>query len=77
MSCSVETCCIQVTKFIAGIAQSVERLPGRRSRALPMDVCKYVDENGSAVMLAAKRSAGVTPKVNLRNLLYTVNKAHK
>ena len=49
MSCSVDTCCLQVTKLIAGIAQSVERLPGRRSRALPMVVCKYVDENGSAV----------------------------
>ena len=31
-----------------------------------MLVCKYVDENGSAAMLATKRSAGVTPEVNLR-----------
>ena len=31
-----------------------------------MFVQKYVDENGSATMLAAKRSAGVTPEVNLR-----------
>ena len=30
-----------------------------------MLACKYVDENGSAVMLATKRSAGVTPEVNL------------
>ena len=27
---------------------------------------RYVEEIGSAVMLAAKRSAGVTPEVNLR-----------
>ena len=32
----------------------------------PMLVCKYVDENGSATMLATKRSTGVTPEVNLR-----------
>ena len=31
-----------------------------------MLVCKYVYENGSAAMLAAKRSAGVAPEVNLR-----------
>ena len=29
---------------------------------------RYVEENGSATMLAAKRSAGVAPKVNLINL---------
>ena len=34
-----------------------------------MLVHKFVDENGSAAMLAAKRSAGVTPEVNLRILL--------
>ena len=27
-----------------------------------MLVCKYVDENGLAAILVAKRSAGVTPK---------------
>ena len=32
----------------------------------PMPACRYVEENGSAAMLAAKRSAGVTPEVNLR-----------
>ena len=31
-----------------------------------MLVCKYVDETGLATMLAAKRSAGVAPEVNLR-----------
>ena len=30
-----------------------------------MPVHRYVEENGSAAMLAAKRSAGVTPEVNL------------
>ena len=45
-----------------------------------MLVCKYVDENSSAAMLAAKRSAGVIPEVNLReHTSYTsplhVNKA--
>ena len=32
-----------------------------------MPVCKYVDWNGSAVILVARRSAGVAPEVNLRN----------
>ena len=31
------------------------------------DGCKYVGQSGSAAMLAIKRSAGVTPEVNLRN----------
>ena len=38
---------------------------------------KYVVENGSAAMLAAKRSAGVTPEVNLRILLCVGNKVCK
>ena len=33
-----------------------------------LHVCKHRDQNGSAAMVAAKRSAGVTPEVNLRNL---------
>ena len=37
-----------------------------RFRAPPMPTCRSVDENGLAAMLAAKRSAGVTPEVNLR-----------
>ena len=35
----------------------------------------YVDRNGLAVILAAKRSAGVTPEVDLGNLLHAGNKA--
>ena len=31
-----------------------------------MHACMYVDENGLTAMLAAKRSAGVAPEVNLR-----------
>ena len=31
-----------------------------------MPGCRYVEEIGLAAMLAAKRSAGVTPEVNLR-----------
>ena len=42
-----------------------------------MVVCKYVDENGSAVMLAVKRSPGVAPEVNLGILLHAGDKAHK
>ena len=61
-----------------GIAQSVEHLPAwshtvRQQRhkisqfqAPPMPARRYVGENGSATMLAVKRSAGVTPEVNLR-----------
>ena len=46
-----------------------------------MLVRKYVDKNGLGAMLAAKRSAGVTPQVNLgectsRMSLQNVNMAH-
>ena len=45
-----------------------------------MPARRYVEENGSAAMLATKRSAGVTPEVNLReNITHmpppSVNKA--
>ena len=30
-----------------------------------MFLCKYMDQNGSAAMLAIKRSTSVTPEVNL------------
>ena len=33
-------------------------------------VCKYVDQKGSTAMLAAQRSAGVAPEVNMRNPLH-------
>ena len=36
-----------------------------QSWAALMLVFKYVDENGSVAMLAAKRSAGVAPEVNI------------
>ena len=39
-----------------------------------MNFRKYLDGNGPAAMMAAKRSAGVTPEVNL---LYTTDKACK
>ena len=45
--------------------------------APPMLVHMYVDQNGLAAMLAVKRSAGVTPKVNLRNPLHTGGKVCK
>ena len=51
------------------IAQSVEHLSCHnrsQSEAPPMLVCKYIDENGLAAMLATKRLAGVTSEVNLR-----------
>ena len=49
-----------------GIAQSV-----CRAFAYGMPGCKYVEEIGSATMLATKRSAGVGPVVNLRELICT------
>ena len=42
-----------------------------------LNVCNYVDQNSSAAMLAAKRSAGVTSEVNLRYPLCTRDKACK
>ena len=41
------------------------------------NVSKYVDEKGSAAMMASKRSAGVSPEENLRILLYEGNEASK
>ena len=38
-----------------------------------MPVCRYAEENGSATMLAAKRSAGVTPKMNVRECITHVS----
>ena len=43
--------------------------------APPIVVCKYVDLNGSNTILATKRSAGVTPEVNLVNSLLAGNEA--
>ena len=45
-----------------------------------MPACRYVEENGSAAIVVTKRSAGVTPKVNLKEYatymsLPSVNKA--
>ena len=42
-----------------------------------MPTRRYVEEIGSAAMLATKRSAGVAPELNLRNLLQADNKARK
>ena len=47
-----------------------------KSRAPPIGVHKYVDENGLAAMLATNRSAGVAPEVNLTISLHS-NKACK
>ena len=43
----------------------------------PLFVCKYVDENGLPAILAAKRSASVTPEMNHRIPLCTGNEACK
>ena len=42
-----------------------------------MLVHKYVDENSTAAMLAVKRSAGVTLKINFRTLFFTIQKWFK
>ena len=54
----------------AGHVRSWTRVP-------PMLICMYVDQNGSATMLAAKRSAGVAPEVNLRYSLQVIKHANK
>ena len=41
-----------------------------------MLVCKYVNQNGLAVMLTTKRSASVTPEVNLRRILLCASTKH-
>ena len=50
----------------AGMAQLV----WVRFRAPPMPACRYVEENYWTATLATKRSAGVTPEVNLRKHKY-------
>ena len=40
-------------------------------------MCKYVDRNGFATMLATNRSAGVTPEVHLTNPSCAGDEAHK
>ena len=42
-----------------------------------MLVCKYVDHNGSAAMLAVERSAGTASEVNLRISLNAGDEGHK
>ena len=51
--------------------------PGSSPTNACVCICKYVDQNDSAAMMAAKKSAGVTPDMNLRNTLHTGNKACK
>ena len=48
-----------------------------QTRSPPTTVLKYMDWNGSVAMLVAKRSAGVTPEVNLRIPLHTSDEACK
>ena len=48
-----------------------------QTRSPPTTVLKYMDWNGSVAMLVAKRSAGVTPEVNLRIPLHTSDEARK
>ena len=42
-----------------------------------VQMCKYVDQKGSAAMLAINRSAGVAPELYLQNLLHAGNKSCK
>ena len=44
---------------------------------MPVHMSQVYLSNSSAVMLAAKRSVGVAPDVNLRNQLHTGNEAGK
>ena len=58
-----------LSPLAGGIAQWEERLPPWWKNSLfAMPVCMYVEENSSAAMLATKRSAGVTPDMNLGNV---------
>ena len=45
--------------------------------SISIEICKYVDWNGSPAMQDAKRSVGVPPEVNLRILLHTGDEACK
>ena len=40
-------------------------------------ICKYVDQVDLAAMLSAKRSAGFTQEMNLRNPLHAAREANK
>ena len=67
---TVKMTCNEISRLIkerlvsqAGIAQSVERHDRSQFRAPPMSAHRYVEEIGSAAILAAKRLAGVVPEV--------------
>ena len=47
------------------------------SCSFKIPVYKYVDEKGSAAMLAIKRSSGVVPEMNLRNPLHAGDTAQQ
>ena len=57
-------CQLCFLKFFGGHESSDDRAIGLQ--APPMPGCRYVEEISSAAMLATKRSAGVTPEMNLR-----------
>ena len=45
--------------------------------AMRVYVCKYLNQKGSAALLAIMKSAGVAPEVKLRNPLHEGKKARK
>ena len=56
---------------------SPEDLLRYQTQTPPMLLCKYVVQNILAAMLTVERSSGVTPEVNLRNLLHEGDKTCK
>ena len=73
-----QRCVFRYTKSIAEPAHAVRQRHARsRTRAPLMLVASMWIENGSVAMLTIKRSASVTPQVNLRNPLHAHNEAHK
>ena len=59
-----------VTKFVLLVIKEKLDLVTEQDRwqfqARPMSAHRYEEENGSAAMLAIKKSAGVAPEMNLR-----------
>ena len=61
----------------AGVAWTVVGSSPQTSTNACRHVCRYMDQKGLAVMLTSIQSAGVTPEVNLRNLLCAGKEACK
>ena len=66
-----------MTQTVAHLSHTTAHLSPVQVPPMLVYMYKYVDQKGSAAMLAIKKSACATPEMNLRNPLHAYNKAYK